>query len=289
MLFDRFIFIIYILLCYSWLLLGIVYNSPARILPILTLTFSLLSVIIVTLFQLQTIVQRDQMDFDGKWSTISWSTVHLILCIFFLLDILELVNVLVIFGILGLFLTFVSLTVLTLSCRVIASDSDNWIPHVHLTCICFWVIVNYLYVSLPIIMPFMTLLPVVLILVLRLYENGRRLKQICIESTLFSIAIGLHICLDIGQISAEHFYQMLAFTVALIILVSNEFKPILILFFLPFILISLTCYIVGCFILNKEQPSVESLTERYNRFVQIDELVLTLDGFENEENWDEKL
>ena len=116
---------------------------------------------------------------------------------------------------------------------ILKSDSDNWIPHVHLTCICFWVIVNYLYVSLPIIMPFMTVLPVVLILVLRLYEKGRRLKQICIESTLFLIAIVLHICLDIGQISAEHFYQMLAFTVALIILVSKEFKPILILFFLP--------------------------------------------------------
>jgi len=288
MLFDRFIFILYILLNYSWLLLGIIYESAARIIPVSSIIFSLLSVIIVTLFQLQTIVQRHKLDYDGKWSTISWSVVHIIICIFFLVDILELANILVVFGILGLFLTFVSFAVLTMSCKVIASGSDVWIPHVHLTCICFWVLVNYLYVTLPIIMPFMTVLPVVLILVLRLYENSRSLKQICIETTLFLIVIALHICLDLEQLSAEHFYQMIATVVALMIFFS-DFKSILILFALPFMLISFSLYCIGCFILNKKQSTIESLTEKYNRFVKIDDLVISLDGFENEESWDERL
>jgi hypothetical protein len=289
MLFDRFIFILYILLNYSWLLLGIIYESAARIIPVSSIIFSLLSVIIVTLFQLQTIVQRHKLDYDGKWSTISWSVVHIIICIFFLVDILELVNILVVFGILGLFLTFVSFAVLILSCKVIASGSDAWIPHVHLTCICFWVLVNYLYVSLPTNLPFMTVLPVVLILVLRLYENSRSLKQICIETTLFLIVIALHICLDLKQISAEHFYQMIAIIIALMIFMARESKSIIILLGLPFILSGFVFYCIGCFILNKEQPSVESLTEKYNRFVEIDDLVLSLDGSEIEENWDEKL
>lgn len=288
MLFDRFVFVLYILLNYSWLLLGIIYESRARIIPVSSIIFSLLSVIVVTLFQLQTIVQRHKLDYDGKWSTISWSAGHLIICIFFLVDILELVDILVIFGILGLFLTFLSFAVLILSCKVIAIGSDVWIPHVHLTCICFWVLVNYLYVSLPTNLPFMTVLPVMLIFVLRLYENRREARlHICIESTLFLIAIALHFCLDLGKISAEHFYQMIA--IILMILIAREFKSILILFALPFILISFTIYCLGCFILNKKQPTVEYLTERYNSFVEIDDLVLSLDGTEIEENWDERL
>jgi len=91
------------------------------------------------------------------------------------------------------------------------------------------------------------------------------------------------------QMSAEHFYQMIAIIIALMILIAREFKSIIILFALPFILIGFVFYCIGCFILNKEQPSVESLTEKYNRFVEIDELVLSLDGSEIEENWDEKL
>jgi hypothetical protein len=290
MLFDRFIFILFILVNYSWLLLGIVYNSPARILPILTIIFSLLSVIIVTLFQLQIIVQQKKLDFDGKCSTISWSAIHIFICIFFLLDILEYVNILVIFGILGIFLTVVSLTVLTMSCQVIASSSDAWIPHVHLTCICFWVIINYLYVSLPIIMPFMTVLPVVLMLILRFYEYRIELKSICIESVFFLIAIALHIFLDMEQLSAEHFYQMTAVTVVLIIIVLNEFKAITILFTLPFFMIGFIFYYIGCSIFYDKQPTVESLREKYNDFVSIDELILSVDDFEiDDENWDEHL
>jgi hypothetical protein len=288
MLFDRFVFILYILLNYSWLLLGIIYDSRARIIPVLSIIFSLLSVIVVTLFQLQTIVQRHKLDYDGKWSTISWSVVHLIICIFFLVDILELANILAIFGILGLFLTFVSFAVLILSCKVIAIGSDAWIPHVHLTCICFWVLVNYLYVSLPSNLPFMTVLPVILMFMLRLYENRHEaMSHICIETTLFLIAIALHFCLDLEKISAEHFYQMIA--IILIIFIAREFKSIIILFALPFILIGFVFYCIGCFILNNKQPTVEYMTERYNYFVEIDDLVLSLDGNEIEEDWDERL
>ena len=290
MLFDRFVFILYILLNYSWLLLGIIYESPARIIPVLSILFSLLSVIIVTLFQLQTIVQRDKLDYNEKHSTISWCVVHIFICILFLVDILELVDMLVIFVVLGILVTFVSLSVLILSCQVIAMSSDVWIPHVHLTCVCFWVLDNYLYVSLPTNLPFMTVLPVILISMLRLYENRREAKShICVETTLFLIAIALHILLDKKQMSVEHFYQMIVFTIGLIILITREFKSTIILFALPFILIGFAFYCIGCFILNKKQPTVEYLTKRYNYFVEIDDLVLSLDGTEIEGNWDERL
>lgn len=289
MLFDRFVFIIYILFNYSWLLLGIVYDSPIRIIPVVSLLLSLLSIQVVTIFQLQTIIQHQKLDFNSKWSTIAWSGIHLFLCLFFSIDILELTNIFLVFAILGIFITLVSVSVLIMSCKVIASSSDDWIPHVHLTCVCFWILSNYLYVSLPVNLPFMTVLPVILMFILRLYETTHRFT-ICIETILFSIAIALHICLDTQKISSIRFYQMISITIALMILISGELKSIIMIFFLPFLCISFIVYSLLYSVLYKEQPSMQYFTTKYNDFVRLDDLILPIEAFENDdENWDEKL
>lgn len=289
MLFDRFVFILYILFNYNWLLLGIIYDSKAQIIPIIAIICSLVSVIIVTLFQLQTVIQRSKLNEDDQWSTITWSVVHIFLSILFLFDILELMNTLAMFLIAGVFITFVTSTVFVMSCRIIANSSDVWIPHVHLTCVCFWVLVNYLYVSLPTTIPYLTVIPVILMLILRLYENSNSFQSIFMEGILFAIAIALHICFETNMISVEHFYQLTAITLVLMILVTRQFKSVLVIFSLPFILISFGLYFIVCLILWHQPPTVRYLTVKYNDFVRIEELVLTLDGSDNEEDWNERL
>ena len=289
MLFDRFVLVLYVMFNYSWLLLGVFYDSPIRILPLTSLLFSMLSVIIVSLFQLQTIVQQQVGDEDDRWSTISWASVHLCLCTLFLIDTLELANTLAIFLVAGIFITFTTFAVMIMSCKIIANGSNVWIPHVHLTCVCFWILVNYLYASLPINLPFMTFVPVVLMFVLRLYEQNPLIYK-CMESLLFIIAIVLHICFDLKQITAEHFYQLVVIIIIIMIIVSGELKRIFTIFSLPFLLCGLFIYSLFA-MLSGQTPTIQQLTERYNEFVNENDdlIVLPLDGEDIEDNWDEHL
>jgi len=289
MLFDRFVLVLYVMFNYSWLLLGVFYDSPIRILPLTSLLFSMLSVIIVSLFQLQTIVQQQVGNEDDRWSTISWASVHLCLCTLFFIDTLEFANTLAIFLIAGIFITFTTFVVMVMSCKIIANGSNVWIPHVHLTCVCFWILVNYLYASLPINLPFMTFVPVVLMFVLRLYEQNPLIYK-CMESLLFIIAIVLHICFDLKQITAEHFYQLVVIIIIIMIIVSGELKRIFTIFSLPFLLCGLFIYSLFA-MLSGQTPTIQQLTERYNEFVNENDdlVVLPLDGEDIEDNWDEHL
>lgn len=289
MLFDRFVLVLYVMFNYSWLLLGVFYDSPIRILPLTSLLFSMLSVIIVSLFQLQTIVQQQVGNEDDRWSTISWASVHLCLCTLFFIDTLEFANTLAIFLIAGIFITFTTFVVMVMSCKIIANGSNVWIPHVHLTCVCFWILVNYLYASLPINLPFMTFVPVVLMFVLRLYEQNPLIYK-CMESLLFIIAIVLHICFDLKQITAEHFYQLVVIIIIIMIIVSGELKRIFTIFSLPFLLCGLFIYSLFA-MLSGQTPTIQQLTERYNEFVNENDdlIVLPLDGEDIEDNWDEHL
>ena len=290
MLFDRFVLVLYVMFNYSWLLLGVFYDSTTRIVPLISLLFSMLSVVIVSLFQLQTIVQQQVGDEDDRWSTIAWSSVHLCLCTLFLTDTLELANTLAILLVAGLFVTFVTFSVLIMSCKVIANSSDAWIPHVHLTCVCFWVLVNYLYASLPFKLPFMTFIPIVLMFFLRLYEKNESIRYKRMESLLFIIAIMIHISFDLKQITAEHFYQMIVIVIVIMTFVSREIKSMFTIFLLPFLLCGLLIYVFFA-ILSGQIPTVHQLSEKYNRMINENDdlLILPLDGDELEGDWDEKL
>jgi hypothetical protein len=289
MLFDRFVLVLYVMFNYSWLLLGVFYDSPIRILPLTSLLFSMLSVIIVSLFQLQTIVQQQVGDEDDRWSTISWASVHLCLCTLFLIDTLELANTLAIFLVAGIFITFTTFAVMIMSCKIIANGSNVWIPHVHLTCVCFWILVNYLYASLPINLPFMTFVPVVLMFVLRLYEQNLLIYK-CMESLLFFIALVIHISFDLKLITAEHFYLLIVIIISIMTVVSREFKSIFTIFSLPFLLCGLFIYSFFA-MLSGQTPTIQQLTEKYNDFVNENDdlIVLPLDGEDIEDNWDEHL
>jgi hypothetical protein len=260
MLFDRFVLVLYVMFNYSWLLLGVFYDSPIRILPLTSLLFSMLSVIIVSLFQLQTIVQQQVGDEDDRWSTISWASVHLCLCTLFLIDTLELANTLAIFLVAGIFITFTTFAVMIMSCKIIANGSNVWIPHVHLTCVCFWILVNYLYASLPINLPFMTFVPVVLMFVLRLYEQNLLIYK-CMESLLFFIALVIHISFDLKLITAEHFYLLIVIIISIMTVVSREFKSIFTIFSLPFLLCGLFIYSFFA-MLSGQTPTIQQLTEK---------------------------
>ena len=289
MLFDRFVLVLYVMFNYSWLLLGVFYDSPIRILPLTSLLFSMLSVIIVSLFQLQTIVQQQVGNEDDRWSTISWASVHLCLCTLFFIDTLEFANTLAIFLIAGIFITFTTFVVMVMSCKIIANGSNVWIPHVHLTCVCFWILVNYLYASLPINLPFMTFVPVVLMFVLRLYEQNPLIYK-CMESLLFIIAIVIHICFDLKLITAEHFYLLIVIIISIMTVVSREIKSIFTIFSLPFLLCGLFIYSFFA-MLSGQTPTIQQLTEKYNDFVNENDdlIVLPLDGEDIEDNWDEHL
>jgi uncharacterized membrane protein YvlD (DUF360 family) len=106
-------------------------------------------------------------------------------------------------------------------------------------------------------------------LILRLYENSNSFQYIFIEGILFVIAIALHVCFETNIISVEHFYQLIAITLVLMILVTRQLKSVLVIFSLPFILISFGLYFIVCFILWQQQPTVRYLTVKYNNFVKI--------------------
>lgn len=291
MLFDRFVFVLYILFSYSWFLLGTVYDTPFRFVPILAMGFSLLSICIVTLFQLQTLVRRHRMRDSDRWSTVTWSVVHMILCGMFCLDGLEWTNVLIIFSIAGIFITIIIATVAMCSCYVIIqhSDNDGWCPHVHLTCICFWVLVQYMQLRLPSEeLQYMTTIPVVLMAILRFVE----LLEECtvssvVEMLLFLTAIVLHICQSIS--SPTVFFWGTTVSVCLMILFSQHQVALTLVIGLPFMLLPLGLYLCVQAIRGFAfQKTLRELMQTYDELTAV-ELVLSLDGSDDEDNWDDRL
>ena len=119
MLFDRFVFVLYLLFCYNWFLLGYLYDSPIKYTPIILLTLSLTIVCFITLLQLQMIIHQKRFKQNEKWATIAWSVVHIILCLLLMVDGLEIANIIVVGMMAGMLLTAVIVVVGTCSCYVI--------------------------------------------------------------------------------------------------------------------------------------------------------------------------
>lgn len=294
MLFDRFVFVLYILFSYSWFLLGTLYETPFRFVPIVSMGCSMFSVCVVTLFQLQTLVRKHRLVDSDKWSTIAWSIVHIVLCVMLCLDGLEWTNVLVVFSIAGVFITMVIATVAMCSCYVIIQNSDNdgWCPHVHLTCICFWVLVQYMAIRLPSDeLQYMTTCPVALMALLRIVEH---LEDGCsgaaaLESLLFFAAVILHVCRDVASMSPTVFFWGTTVSVCCMILVSKNLRPLTLVIGLPFLLVPFGLYIgMRLFRGQAVRQTLHELMQTYDDLTA-PAMVLTLDGSDDEENWDERL
>ena len=198
MLFDRFVFVLYLLFCYNWFLLGYLYDSPIKYTPIILLTLSLTSICFITLLQLQLIIHHKRFKQNEKWATIAWSVVHIIICLLLMVDGLEIANIIVVGMMAGMLLTTVIVVVGTCSCYVIMLNGLEWYSHLHLTCICFWILVQFMSIRLPVIeLSYTTTIPIVAMAILRGAESitGDCTWYFMGECCMWCLCIILHIVL----------------------------------------------------------------------------------------------
>ena len=246
MLFERFVFVLCLMFNYAWFLLGCLHDTPWRFVPIACLLLTLLATIVVTLFQLQVIVKQRQLPQTDRWSTVLWCTAHCFICILFIADGTEWLNILVIMSIAGIFLTVVIAVIGICSCYVIIQNSHDWTPHVHLTCICFWVLVHFMSIRLPASdLQFITTVPVVAMGILRCVEHIEDgvSRWSFGEMLLWFICIALHACLDMQWMSKVFFFWTLTIVACLMVLMSGQLKTMLVLLSLPIGLCGMVCFI----------------------------------------------
>ena len=96
MLFDRFVFVLHLLFCYNWFLLGTQLSLSIGYIPIISLLATLSSISIVTGYQLQTILHHGALKQHEKWETMIWCCVHISLTMLIIADWLQLANIVVI-------------------------------------------------------------------------------------------------------------------------------------------------------------------------------------------------
>tara|TARA_B110001452_G_C15239645_1_gene429185 strand:+ start:2732 stop:3616 length:885 start_codon:yes stop_codon:yes gene_type:complete len=275
MLFDRFIFVLYILFHYSWFLLGTLFQQPLRYCSVISLALSLLSVVIVSFFQLQSILHKGLLDTSDKWSGISWAVVHLVICLIFIVDGLEWANPLVIFGIAGLLMSAVIIVVGGCACFVIMQNGNDWHAHIHLTCVSFWVIIQYMILRLP-EMQFqcVTVIPIALMTLTRLTKYDITKKEIL----AWFICSMLHVLYDVQILDREAFFWSV--TAVIMLMVLKEIKNIVLMTLLPFGIMFAAIYV--CILLmcgNPIQVPLRNLGRIYNDYmIPDDSLIILPDG-----------
>ena len=247
MLFDRFIFVLYILFCYNWFLLGYLYDIWFAYVPIISLICTMISISVISLLQLQTVVRQDALKQHEKWETIIWSCVNMAFSILILSDALEIANIIVIGLLAGILLTGIVAVVGTCACYVIMLNGREWAAHVHLTCISFWVMVQYMTIRLPSEeLNYISTVPVCLMFILRmveLFEDKTNLWSITKEGIVWIICIILHIFCETGHMSPLVFFWGTAITSTLLIIFNKYTSSIILAFSLPFVSSALAIYI----------------------------------------------
>jgi len=286
MLFDRFIFVLYVLFHYAWFLLGTLYQQELRYCSLVSLACSLLVVIVISLFQLQTIVKQQTLETSDKWSGISWSIVHMTICIIFIVDGLEWANPLVVFGIAGLLMSVVIVVVGGCACFVIMQNGTDWHAHVHLTCVSFWIIIQYMILRMPEIQfQYITVIPIALMTLVRITEAGISKKELC----GWFLCCLMHVFYDIRWFSPQLFFWTIVGIIML--MVFQNAKTILLITILPFALLAIAIYV--CIKSMQRHPLnilSDNIYHMYNDMIPDDSLaVLPFDFTNDEDNWDERL
>ena len=134
----------------------------------------------------------------------------------------------------------------------------------------------------------MTTIPVVLMAILRFVE----LLEECtvssvVEMLLFLTAIVLHICQSIS--SPTVFFWGTTVSVCLMILFSQHQVALTLVIGLPFMLLPLGLYLCVQAIRGFAfQKTLRELMQTYDELTAV-ELVLSLDGSDDEDNWDDRL
>jgi len=295
MLFDRFVFVLFLLFCYNWFLLGYLYDSSVKYTPIVIMILSLCIVCVITLLQLQIIVKQKVLKLNEKWATIVWSVVHIIICLLILSDGLEIANILVIGMISGLLLTTIIVVVGTCSCYVIMLNGLEWYSHLHLTCICFWIVVQFMSIRLPATdLTYTTTVPIVAMFTLRLVEyipEGCSLSFI-LESGLWLICIVLHIVCYTGGMSQISFFWGTTVTITGLIIFNRYFYAALLMASLPFITIPFLIYfIIQCQKGATFKDTFLKMCTLYEEWtaIPIPELLPLEMHVESETDWSERL
>ena len=295
MLFDRFVFVLFLLFCYNWFLLGCLYDSSVKYTPIIIMVLSLCIVCVITMLQLQIIVKQKKLKLNEKWATIVWSLVHIVICLLILSDGMEIANILVIGMISGLLMTTVIVVVGTCSCYVIMLNGLEWYSHLHLTCICFWVVVQFMSIRLPAKdLSHTTTVPIVAMSILRLVEyipHGCSWSFV-IESCLWVVCIILHVVCYAGGMSKISFFWGTTVTVMGLIIFNRYFYAALLMVSLPFITIPLLLYfIIQCKRGSTFKNTFLEICILYEKWtaVPIPELLPLEVNVENETDWDERL
>ena len=285
MLFDRFIFVLYILFHYTWFLLGTLYEIPFRYCSVISLALSLISVIIVSLFQLQSILHKRLLDTSDKWSSISWSMVHLVICVIFIVDGLEWANPLVIFGLAGLLMSVVIIVVGGCACFVIMQNGKDWHAHIHLTCVSFWVIIQYMTLRLT-EMQCVTVVPIALMSLTRFTEPETSPKEVA----AWVVCSLLHVFYDARMFGREAFLWSVAAVIMLMVL--NKIKNIVLMMLLPFGMMIAMLYIF-CLLLcgTPVQVPLQNLGKIYNDYVIPDTslIIIPFESTDIDGDWDERL
>lgn len=247
MLFDRFVFVLHLLFCYNWFLLGSQLSLYIQYIPIISLIATNFSISIITLYQLQTVIHRKSIKDHEKWETIVWCCVHMALSMIIIADWLQLANIVVLGLVAGIILSGIIIIVGTCACYVIMLNGQDWIAHIHLTCISFWVMAQYMQIRLPSDdLNYVTTMPVILMAILRileLMEDFATVATITRELILWAVCCTLHIACDLGHMTKLTFFWGTAITVLLLIFSSKLFGRTLFMVALPFVLIAFCLYI----------------------------------------------
>jgi len=292
MLFDRFVFVLYVLFCYNWFLLGYIYNIWPAIFPMIAMIMSLTTVSVVSMLQLQTIIRETPFKQHEKWATLTWATVHIILSSLIIADSFEAANILVIGLMIGLLLTGVIVVVGTCACYVIMLNGKEWYAHIHMTCISFWVMAQFWSIRLPSDqLNYLGTAPIIMMAILRIVStieyaiDGR----FCAEIVAWIVCIALHLIGDQGGLQKETFLWGTCITVTVLILLNKHVKAIAFMFALPFVTLALGIY----FLLSRKRGQsfrcmLDNARRAYDDYTKEPDL-LPLDVEFGAEDFDEKL
>lgn len=282
MLIERFVFVLYLLLGYMWFLLGTVYDTPWRYVPIVLMILTLFSIIVISLMQLQLLFLKNIMQTHDKWSTIAWSVQHMLLCIVLCADGLEWMNIVMILGFCGFIMTLTIAVVGGCACFVIMQNGEDWHAHIHLACISFWVMLQFMATRLPNDgVPIITTIPVTLMTCIRAFE-GTSLFQMA----LWVVVILLHILRDTEALSEIYFLYL--FSAVLLGLSYVHRRTIFVLIVIPFALIPTLLFVVlrlACGV--STSSSFVDVVRLYNdlTYKDLEPIVLPLEEESGDEDW----
>lgn len=291
MLFDRFIFVVYTLFSYSWFLLGMYYHSDIRFVSLVSMICSFGCVIIIVMCQLQKIFLSDHTSSSDRWSTVLWSVVHLVLSMLMLLDGLEIINPLLIFGLAGVVLTIVVVIVGSCSCHVILRNSHSWTPHIQLTCVSFWVVMQYMSLRFPQApMTWMTTPPVACMALVRAFEWCEDRVPDKKEGVLWATCCLIHILYDTGDLPKTILYWGMVVAVSTMCIMTRHHRDLLLFITVPFIAVPIGVYMcVGRCIGLRYVETASIIVKMYEDMVHEPDIEHTPLDTPSELDWDERL